>query len=44
MLDQDMKAQLAACVRGAEVLAQTAREYGARVVEAYMGHVLANAE
>jgi 5-oxoprolinase (ATP-hydrolysing) len=40
----DLKAQLAACVRGAEVLAQTAREYGARVVAAYMGHVLANAE
>ena len=40
----DLKAQLAACVRGAEVLAQTAREYGAEVVAAYMGHVLANAE
>ena len=40
----DLKAQLAACVRGAEVLAQTAREYGAVVVAAYMQHVLANAE
>ncbi|MCL6730168.1 hydantoinase B/oxoprolinase family protein [Sphingomonas hankyongi] len=40
----DLKAQLAACVRGAEVLAQTADEYGADVVAAYMGHVLANAE
>ncbi|MGN6058690.1 MAG: hydantoinase B/oxoprolinase family protein [Sphingomicrobium sp.] len=40
----DLKAQLAACVRGAEVLAQTAREYGPDVVAAYMGHVLANAE
>src|SRR6476619_1473231 len=40
----DLKAQLAACTRGAEVLAQTAREYGAEVVTAYMGHVLANAE
>ena len=40
----DLKAQLAACVRGAEVLAQTAREYGREVVAAYMGHVLANAE
>ncbi len=40
----DLKAQLAACVRGAEVLAQTAREYGADVVAAYMKHVLANAE
>jgi 5-oxoprolinase (ATP-hydrolysing) len=40
----DLKAQLAACMRGAEVLAQTAREYGADVVAAYMNHVLANAE
>jgi len=40
----DLKAQLAACVRGAEGLAQTARDYGPRVVEAYMNHVLANAE
>jgi 5-oxoprolinase (ATP-hydrolysing) len=40
----DLKAQLAACVRGAEVLVQTAREYGAEVVAAYMRHVLANAE
>jgi 5-oxoprolinase (ATP-hydrolysing) len=40
----DLKAQLAACVRGAEVLCQTARDYGAGVVAAYMNHVLANAE
>ena len=40
----DLKAQLAACSRGAEVLAQTARDYGPEVVAAYMGHVLANAE
>jgi 5-oxoprolinase (ATP-hydrolysing) len=40
----DLKAQLAACVRGAEVLAQTAQDYGAEVVAAYMNHVLANAE
>jgi 5-oxoprolinase (ATP-hydrolysing) len=40
----DLKAQLAACVRGAEVLAQTARDYGPEVVAAYMNHVLANAE
>jgi 5-oxoprolinase (ATP-hydrolysing) len=40
----DLKAQLAACVRGAEVLAATARDYGADVVAAYMRHVLANAE
>ena len=40
----DLKAQLAACTRGAEVLAQTARDYGREVVAAYMNHVLANAE
>jgi 5-oxoprolinase (ATP-hydrolysing) len=40
----DLKAQLAACTRGAEALAQTAREYGPEVVAAYMNHVLANAE
>jgi 5-oxoprolinase (ATP-hydrolysing) len=40
----DLKAQLAACTRGAEVLAQTARDYGDNVVAAYMCHVLANAE
>ncbi|MCA1662530.1 MAG: hydantoinase B/oxoprolinase family protein [Novosphingobium sp.] len=40
----DLRAQLAACTRGAEMLAQTAREVGPEVVEAYMRHVLANAE
>jgi 5-oxoprolinase (ATP-hydrolysing) len=40
----DLKAQLAACVRGAEGLVATARDYGADVVAAYMRHVLANAE
>ena len=40
----DLKAQLAACTRGAEVLAQSARDYGPEVVAAYMRHVLANAE
>jgi 5-oxoprolinase (ATP-hydrolysing) len=40
----DLKAQLAACTRGADVLAQTARDYGPEVVAAYMRHVLANAE
>ena len=40
----DLKAQLAACTRGADVLAQTARDYGPEVVAAYMNHVLANAE
>ena len=40
----DLKAQLAACTRGAEVLVATASDYGADVVAAYMRHVLANAE
>jgi 5-oxoprolinase (ATP-hydrolysing) len=40
----DLRAQLAACVRGAEALVGTAREYGREVVSAYMSHVLANAE
>ena len=40
----DLKAQLSACVRGAEVLAATARDYGSDVIAAYMRHVLANAE
>ncbi|MCL6741020.1 hydantoinase B/oxoprolinase family protein [Sphingomonas sp. RB56-2] len=40
----DLRAQLAACVRGAETLVQTAGEYGPDVVAAYMNHVLANAE
>ena len=40
----DLKAQLAACIRGAEVLAATARDYGPPVIAAYMRHVLANAE
>ena len=40
----DLKAQLAACTQGADVLAQTARDYSPAVVAAYMNHVLANAE
>jgi len=40
----DLRAQLAACVRGAESLVETARDYGPEVVAAYMNHVLANAE
>ncbi|MGI8931854.1 MAG: hydantoinase B/oxoprolinase family protein, partial [Sphingomicrobium sp.] len=40
----DLRAQLAACMRGAETLIATARDVGADVVAAYMGHVLANAE
>jgi 5-oxoprolinase (ATP-hydrolysing) len=40
----DLKAQLAACTRGAERLAEVAREEGAAVIAAYMGHCIANAE
>ena len=40
----DLRAQLAACTRGAELLKSVAHEQGAKLVEAYMGHVLANAE
>ena len=40
----DLRAQLAACARGAELLARAAREHGADVIAAYMRHVLANAE
>ncbi len=40
----DLRAQLAACARGAEALCNAARDYGADVVGAYMRHVLANAE
>jgi len=40
----DLKAQLAACSRGAALLESTAADYGAEVVAAYMSHVLANAE
>ena len=40
----DLKAQLAACVRGADVLAATASDYGPDVIAAYMQHVLANAD
>ncbi|MFY7744400.1 MAG: hydantoinase B/oxoprolinase family protein [Erythrobacter sp.] len=40
----DLRAQLAACTRGAELLAGAAREHGAEVLAAYMDHVLANAE
>jgi 5-oxoprolinase (ATP-hydrolysing) len=40
----DLKAQLAACIRGAEALTETAHDYGPQVVSAYMDHVLANAE
>ena len=40
----DLRAQLAACTRGAELLQSTAREQGTETVAAYMDHVLANAE
>ncbi|WP_324828450.1 hydantoinase B/oxoprolinase family protein [Qipengyuania zhejiangensis] len=40
----DLRAQLAACTRGAELLVQAASQQGRAVVDAYMGHVLANAE
>jgi 5-oxoprolinase (ATP-hydrolysing) len=40
----DLKAQLAACARGANLLRQSALDYGPNIVAAYMNHVLANAE
>lgn len=40
----DLRAQLAACTRGAELLVGSATEHGSDVLAAYMGHVLANAE
>lgn len=40
----DLRAQLAACTRGAELLRGAAEEHGAEAVAAYMGHVIANAE
>jgi 5-oxoprolinase (ATP-hydrolysing) len=40
----DLKAQLAACSRGADMLGRVAADHGAEVVAAYMDHVLANAE
>ena len=40
----DLKAQLAACARGAEELHRLVRDNGLNVVSAYMGHVQDNAE
>jgi 5-oxoprolinase (ATP-hydrolysing) len=40
----DLRAQLAACTRGAELLFSAAQEHGPETVTAYMDHVLANAE
>jgi len=39
----DLRAQLAACTRGAELLRGAAGEQGGEVVAAYMGHVIDNA-
>ncbi|PTT09840.1 hydantoinase B/oxoprolinase family protein, partial [Caulobacter sp. HMWF025] len=40
----DLKAQIAACARGAESLTGLVAEFGQEVVEAYMAHVQDNAE
>jgi 5-oxoprolinase (ATP-hydrolysing) len=40
----DLKAQVAACARGAESLTGLVSEFGQEVVEAYMAHVQDNAE
>jgi 5-oxoprolinase (ATP-hydrolysing) len=40
----DLKAQVAACARGAGELRRLAAERGRAFVDAYMGHVMANAE
>jgi len=40
----DMKAQIASCTRGANELRRIAGEYGREVIDAYMAHVMANAE
>ena len=40
----DLRAQIAACARGAEALTAVANDYGPEVVAAYMDHVMANAE
>jgi 5-oxoprolinase (ATP-hydrolysing) len=40
----DLKAQIAACARGAEALTGMVDEFGMDVVEAYMAHVQDNAE
>jgi 5-oxoprolinase (ATP-hydrolysing) len=40
----DLKAQVAACAKGAEELGRLVAEYGLATVVAYMGHVQANAE
>ncbi|MEA3004598.1 MAG: hypothetical protein QOH81_3386 [Sphingomonadales bacterium] len=40
----DLKAQVAACARGAAELKRVAAEYGRETIDAYMAHVQANAE
>ncbi|RJY09829.1 hydantoinase B/oxoprolinase family protein [Aurantiacibacter aquimixticola] len=40
----DLKAQLAACARGADLLAAAAGEHSGEMLSAYMGHVLDNGE
>jgi 5-oxoprolinase (ATP-hydrolysing) len=40
----DLKAQVAACTRGANELRRVSAEYGREVIDAYMGHVMDNAE
>jgi 5-oxoprolinase (ATP-hydrolysing) len=40
----DLRAQIAACARGASELRRLFREQGREVVDAYMRHVMANAE
>ena len=40
----DLSAQVAACAKGAEGLKRACADHGRDVVEAYMGHVQANAE
>ena len=40
----DLKAQVAACARGAGELRRIARDYGRATIDAYMRHVMANAE
>jgi 5-oxoprolinase (ATP-hydrolysing) len=40
----DLKAQVAACARGANELRRVSGEYGREAIDAYMGHVMAYAE
>ncbi len=40
----DLKAQLAACARGSDLLAVAAAEHSGAVLSAYMGHVMDNGE